>query len=846
MAYTKPDVFVNVTVAEPAVTPITPTFYPAMVAPHFHVAYKEQVTDAGKDYFEGLPLNSIAYPLLPKRSIDTANYLLVDVGDLSPAANAAGGSPNIERFDPDVYIITDAGVEVDISLAEDLYIKEDEFDIPGNITYDVANGTYLTTKGDIVDGDMASATASDWTAVSTTNDPTLAKDAGEKDYKNDYALKVTLHGTPNVGDGVKSTSFDVVTGETYKAIFRAKKDDVTGVNFDLEVWDDNNTVQITGDVAHTGESNTDYATFEINFTVPSNCNTVSLQMHAAAATASAIMYLGSAHILYTGDDALAGEILVSYRALEEKYSGGRLQKLEASTVAELIALFGTAGIGPSNPLGYMMYNAIRHANMTVRGIAVGNPADGGGASTYTGDLTSETLAYAASKDFMNQDPDAYYMITLSTYNEAVWDEFLAYVNSLASTSKHWARLIVGTEIDTQAIFRTGTDGKVHGTFSSASVGGFTDQDVITYLSNDYTVRVVDGTAFVALPLAADDTGINFDYDGSPYTDGVFVIDDAAGVKMALTSVSGGNFVTAGYKKVKINDTVDTQPTVEDAGEYTVLDVRSDIIVMEYTGTAGQESPGGSNKVYSIFRYLTADGTSTGIPAKTMIAEMTRDKGKSYLDERLVITMPGWLSDSINSQVTDVEIWYLNAQLAAEMCLPVNPDLGRGPGYPVGLGFTGLKDAKTNDFRSVRYFTEAQLDIIGSGGIAIVENNNVDLPLSLRHALTTDMSAIEYQEIMLGVSRDYVAYSCRQTMSNLVKRTRIAQPLGVALKMRLEGLKTVLVATEQVIRSMKITNIKSGDTVDSVTITGTITHFYPLNRLDVNLEAVQPVPFTVSL
>jgi hypothetical protein len=839
MPYTKPDVFVNVTVAEPAPTPVTPTLFPTMVAPHFFVAYKEQVTDAGKDYFDGLPLNSIAYPLLPKQSITTADDLLVDVGDLSPAANDAVGSPNIERFDPDVYIITDAGAEIDISLAELLFIRADNFDIPGNMTYDIVNGTYLTTKGDIVDGDMADSGVADWTTIETTNAPVLSKDAGEKDYANDYALKITLDAVPTIGDGVTSTAFTVIPGETYKAIIRAKKDDVTGVNFDLEVWDDDNVAQITGDVAHENEANTEYATFEIVFTVPATCSTISLQGHAAAATANGIFYLGSAHVLYTGADALAGEILVSYRALEEKYSGARLQKLEASTVAELTALFGTAGVGPSNPLGFMMYNGIRHANMTVRGIAVGNPADGGGASTYTGSLTSETLAYSASKDFMNTDPDAFYAITISTYNEAIWDEFLAYVNSLSASSKHWARLIVGTQVDTQSIFRIGADGLLYGKFSSATIGGFTDQDVIAYSGNDYTLRVINGVAYAALPLASDTSSINFDYESSPYTDGDFVIEDAGGVKLGLTSVLGGNFVSAGYKKVKINDTALIGST-----EYTVLEVRSDFILMELT--SGADVAGGANKAYSVFRYLTADGTSTGIPAKTLMAEMLRDKGNAYADERLVITMPGWLSDTINSQVTDVEIWYLNAQLAAEMCLPVNPDLGQGPGYPVGLGFTGLKDAKTNDFRSVRYFTEAQLDIIGSGGISIVENQNVDLVLSLRHALTTRMSAIEYQEIMLGVARDYVSYSCKDTMNGLVKRTRIAQPLGTALKLRLEGLKAVLVGTEQVIRSMKITDIRSGDTVDSVTMSGTITHFYPLNRLDVNLEVVEPVPFTVSL
>lgn len=839
MAYTKPDVFVNVTIEEAAIAAITPTLYPTVVAPQFFVAYKEQVTDAGKDYFEGLPLGSIAYPTLPKRSIDTGEYLLVDVGDLSAAANDAVGSPNIERFDPNVFIITDSGVEVEISLAEGLYIKNDEFDIPGNIIYDLTTGLYLATKGDIADGDMADAATAAWTKISTNNDPSLAKDETEKDYANDYALKITLDATPDVGDGVTSTGFTVVSEETYKAIVRAKKDDVTGVNFDIEVWDDDNVVQITGDVTHTGKSNETYETFEISFTVPANCSTVSIQGHAATNTASGIFYLGSVHLLYTGADILTGQILVSYRALQEQYSGARLQRLEASTLAELTALFGAAGVGPANPLGYMMYNTIRHNNMTVRGIAVGNPAEDDGSSSYTGSLTSEILAYSASKDFMLNDPDGYYAITISTYNEAVWDEFKTYVNSLTSSGKHWARLIVGAEIDTLSTFRTGTDGLLYGKFTSAVVGGFTDQDVITYSGNDYTLRVVDGISYAALPLGTDTGTIDFDYDGSPYTDGVFVIDDGAGVKLALTSIAGGNFTTAGYKKVNVNDTVQIV-----TGLYTVLIVRPDIIIMEFE--SGAENAGGSNKAYSVYRYLTADGTSAGIPDKTAMAELARDRAKSYADEQIFLTIPGWLSDTINGQVTDVEVWYLNAQLAGELCRPTSIPQSQGPGFPVGLGFTGLREGKTNTFHSVRYFNETQLDIIGSGGVSIVENANPDGVLYLRHSLSTDISVIEKQEVMMCTARDYVAYTCKQTMQSLVKRMRVGPPLGQALKMRIEAVKKTLITTEQVIRDLQVTNIIAGDTPDSVTMHGTMTQFYPLNRLDMNIKVVAPIPFVVSL
>ena len=839
MSYRKPNAFVTITIEEPSLPAITPSFYPVMVAAHFFVAYKKEVVDPGKAYYEGLPLKEIAYPDLPKQSIDTNEYLLVDVGDLAAGGNDATGSPNTERFDPDVFIVTDSGVEVDISLAEALNVQQSNFSIPGNITYNPTTGLYKATKGDIEDGDMGLNDVTKWTPVFTTNTTVLAKDAAEKDYKNDYALKVTLDATPNIGDGVKSTAFTVVAGETYKAIVRAKKKAEGGVNYDIKIFDEGADTLIPGALVE-GKSNTDYETIEIEFTVPDTCTSVTIRGLAAVATSSAVFYLGSAHLKYLGDDALEGSVIVSYRALEEKYTGQRLCRLEASSYDDLVAIFGADGISQANPLAYMMLQALLHANATVRGVAVGNPAKDDGTSSYTGKIDDEVKAFTCSKDFINQAPDNYYSCALGTSNEAIWDIFKAYMSSLTATNRNWMRTVVGGDIDKQVTFRYGTDGKFHGMFSSAGAGGFTDNDTITYNGTDYTIRIVDGKTYVPLPFGTNQTDITFTYKTVEYSDGVFTIEDAGGVYQALTSESAGSFLTAGYKKVKVNDIL----VLSDV-KYKVTIVRADIIIVEYDDTVG-EAAAGLNKTYSIYRYLTLDGSSTGVIDKATMAEMVRDRAKAYSDERFIIVLPGWVSANINNEWVDVESWYAAAQLAAEMALPVNLALGRGPGYPLGLGFTGLQESKTKDFKSVRYFTEDQLDIIASGGNSILENANLGESLNLRHSLTTDMSCIEKQEIMMGTARDYICYTFRQTMENMVKRYRVAGPLASALKMRLEGVKMTLVANEKVAQDISITNIVSGATPDKVSVSGTITQYYPLNELNIILKVIQPVPFTVSL
>lgn len=833
MAYEKPNVFVNIQIAEPAVAASTPAFYPVMIAPHFFVAYKEQVEQSGKDYYDKLGLEGIAYPGLPNESVDTNNSLSVDVGDLTPNANDAQGSPNTEPFDPDVFIVTQDGVEVDVSLAEGLLVTASDFDLPANMVYDPSTGDYSQTLGDLTDNDMSAAGTADWTPISTTNDPTLAKDGGQADYNTTQALSVTLHATPDIGDGVMSSGFTVVPGDNWRARIRAK---TAAVTYTLQVWDVTNSAVIT---ETTGLTNTDYATTTMDFTVPDNCQSVAIRQITETATGGEILYLGSAHLLYMEDSALQGQILVSYRALEEKYSGARLQKLEASTLAELQDLFGQHGLGPSNPLGFMMYQAWIHTNLPVRGVAVGNPATNDGSSSYTGSVTDELQSYAAAFDFIEQNPDDYYAWALATSNEAVWDAMLARLQTLEGTNRHWARGFVGGDISTMSTFLQGSDGVLYGMFDSATVGGFTDGDTITYNGTDYTVRVVDGQAYVALPLAADTAAISFTYNATQYNDGAFVVDDGVGVMQAFSSAEAPAFTGSGYTRVKVNDTL----TIGD-GEYTVQSVRSDLLVVSFS--SGTEAGGGFNKSFTVYRYLTSDGTVTGTPDKTTMAQMAGSRAEAYADDRLVIVLPGFVSANVQGEFIDVNSWYAAAQLAAEVCYQVDIANNRGPGYPVGLGFTGLREAQSNVFRSVRYFSEAQLDTIADGGNLLLVNDNPGEVLYARHSLTTDRGSVETQEIMLAVSRDYVAYTYKNTLNSLVQRYRLAGALTPALKMRLEAVKRRLTDTERVVQTINITDIKSGETPDALAVSGTMSHVYPLNKIGINLDVVQPVPFTVTL
>lgn len=843
MTYSRPNAFVSIVLAEPAAPVLTPSFYPTMIAPHFQVEYQKDV-DALE--YDSRAIEDIAYPGLRKQKVDTNSYLSVDVGDLTAGANDATGSPNTERFDPDVFIIEkNTQSRVDVSLAEALFVKSTGFTLPANMRWNPVTGEYKDTKGDIADGNMASAGTASWTPVSSNNDPVLAKDdtAGIPYGSNDYALKVTLHGTPDIGDGVESDALSVSGGETW-TLKAFVKMGAGLTNYTVQVIDAVSKAVLGTAVA--GKTNTGYEVLPVSITVtvPAATGSIAMRVISGAADAGGIFYVGDVTFYYadSNTDKLSGSIQVSYRALDEAYVGERLQRLEVASLDDLIALFGTHGLGPANPLGYMMYNAWVHSGLVTRGVAVGNPASDDGSSTYSGKLDDEILSYTASLDFINSNPDAYYGLAIGTWNEAVWDVFKASVSNLNATNRHWQRLIVNGEIPLKSTFRRGAAGQLMGMISDVQnygAGALVDGDILTYNGVAYTIRVAGSQPYVALPFATNQDDLAVDINGDTDVTIDFTIEDAVSVTQLLTEVDQ-NFVASGFKKVKINDTA-----VIGTESFKVLAVQATAIVLEHL--SGAEVSAGVNKSYSIYRYITLDGTSTGRVDKATLASTAATRAEGYASERMVITLPEWYSADINNVETDVEGWYLAAQLAAELCYPSAPAAQRGPGFPVGqAGFTSLREAKTNDFKSSRYFTEAQLDIIAGGGNAIIENDEPGTVLTCRHPLTTDMSSLEYQEVALGVARDYVAYAFRNTLQGLIKKTRIAAPLASSLKMRLEGLTTRLVDRDKAVADIKITSIAAGATSDAVTVKGTISHIYILNRLDVELQVTKPVPFTVSL
>jgi hypothetical protein len=104
-------------------------------------------------------------------------------------------------------------------------------------------------------------------------------------------------------------------------------------------------------------------------------------------------------------------------------------------------------------------------------------------------------------------------------------------------------------------------------------------------------------------------------------------------------------------------------------------------------------------------------------------------------------------------------------------IPVGNNVRPLPGYFLGCSVGALTTALptqqglTNQsvaiyqgvVNSTRYFSNAQLNVLAGGGMMIFVQNVLNVSaLYIRHQLTTDMSAIKYQEYSITKNVDFIA------------------------------------------------------------------------------------------
>lgn len=203
------------------------------------------------------------------------------------------------------------------------------------------------------------------------------------------------------------------------------------------------------------------------------------------------------------------------------------------------------------------------------------------------------------------------------------------------------------------------------------------------------------------------------------------------------AVSAGKYVLTASNATFISDGVVPGDTIAVyngstlLGNYTVLTLISNQQVVLNTTSAA------SGVSYYVSRMLS----------KTQRAQAVAAVSKGFGSNRVIHIQPDTVGININGAIKYLPGYYLCAAVA-----------GLIAGFPVQQGFTnigvaGVADIKYSNF----YFTRAQLNTMAEAGTFLfVQDTNGSIPY-VRHELTTDVSTLEYRELLVVKNWDFLSY-----------------------------------------------------------------------------------------
>lgn len=133
--------------------------------------------------------------------------------------------------------------------------------------------------------------------------------------------------------------------------------------------------------------------------------------------------------------------------------------------------------------------------------------------------------------------------------------------------------------------------------------------------------------------------------------------------------------------------------------------------------------------------------------KTQQASVVAATSAQFNDKRIWHVQPDYCGISINGTVKKLPGYYLCCGLA-----------GMGAGFPVQQGFTNIGVAGISTlYDSNYYFSKTDLNTMaGSGTLLFVQTSQNGIPY-VRHELTTDMSVLEYREVLVVKNWDFLSY-----------------------------------------------------------------------------------------
>jgi len=200
--------------------------------------------------------------------------------------------------------------------------------------------------------------------------------------------------------------------------------------------------------------------------------------------------------------------------------------------------------------------------------------------------------------------------------------------------------------------------------------------------------------------------------------------------------------------------------------------------------------------------------------------------------RLVMTWPDVVKIPVGNVIKQLPGYFLNSGIGALTT-----------GLPTQQGLTNTSvSVYTGVVHSTKYFDRDQLNVIADGGVMIFVQDVLDqTALYIRHQLTTDRSAIKFQEYSITKNVDFVAKFIRNNHKQFIGKYNIVDNAFDDLKTNAKGIITFLVEKTKlpkiggVLRSGKLTKIEQDPVnIDSIVEVYNLDIPVPLNNLDITI------------
>jgi hypothetical protein len=288
--------------------------------------------------------------------------------------------------------------------------------------------------------------------------------------------------------------------------------------------------------------------------------------------------------------------------------------------------------------------------------------------------------------------------------------------------------------------------------------------------------------------------------------------------------------------LEYNDQVYIELTVAGAlRRYLVSTVNSTLVVVTTTFSAGQNADDFFTTTDLTETVVNADWSmkvrgaklliaGSTLPDKDSIAETVAERSAAYKQRRMYLVHPDTLVATLDGLSENIPGFYACSAIAG-MIAKFPPQQGF-TNLPM-TGFTGVKGS--NDTYSVK-----QLNQMAGGGTYILIQEAQGAPLTCRHQLSTDLSAIEKRELSITKVVDYCAKFLRTGLRNFIGTFNITQPFLDTLSTVIHGMLGFLTENGIILGGDLNNLIQSKDQPDLVLVDITLDVPFPCNYIRLTL------------